>query len=138
MRRQLSSWISSSEPSETPEPISLPAPAQADRDEAAALDAYSQVVSRAAEVVGPSVVNIDVHGKQRHSQRGGGREPGQPTGSGSGFVFASDGFILTNSHVVHGAEKIEAAFADGRRLTAQLIGDDPETDLAVIRVPANG
>ena len=137
MRRQLSSWVSSSEPSETPEPISLPAPAQADREEAAALDAYSQVVSRAAEIVGPSVVNIDVHGKRRQPQRGG-QEPGQPTGSGSGFVFASDGFILTNSHVVHGAEKIEAAFADGRRLTAQLIGDDPETDLAVIRVPANG
>ncbi len=115
----------------------LPAPALADAEEATALDAYSRVVTRAAEVVGPAVVNIDVHGKPRDSQRGR-RPPGEVSGSGSGFVFASDGFILTNSHVVHGAEKIEVAFADGQRLTAQLIGDDPETDLAVIRAPANG
>jgi S1-C subfamily serine protease len=114
-----------------------PSAAAVDPD-VAALDAYSQVVIRAAEAVGPAVVNIEVRHRgrrQRAAQQAEGREM---TGSGSGFVFAPDGFILTNSHVVHEAEQIEATFADGRQLKAEMVGDDPETDLAVVRVAANG
>ena len=94
------------------------------------LDAYSRAVVSAVEKVAPAVVSIDVrHAGNRASRR----SPAQ-AGSGSGFVFADDGLILTNSHVVERAVHIEVALPDGRELVADLIGQDPDTDVAVIRV----
>jgi S1-C subfamily serine protease len=94
------------------------------------LDEYSRTVVGAVDRVAPAVANIEI---QHRSQS---RRQQQIGGSGSGFVITPDGFILTNSHVVHAATRIVVNLSDGRDYPAQLIGDDPETDLAVIRIDA--
>lgn len=91
------------------------------------LDAYSQAVADAADAVTGSVVHLQVHGRQSPM--------GQATGSGSGFVFTPDGYALTNSHVVNGARTLKAIYRDGREVEAEVVGADPDTDIAIVRLP---
>jgi S1-C subfamily serine protease len=99
-------------------------------------DAYSSAVIRAADKISPSVVNIEIQRDTARSQESAFPQGNPMRGSGSGFIFTPDGFILTNSHVVHHAARLEVALSDGRRYEARLVGDDPDTDLAVLRVYA--
>ena len=95
-------------------------------EDAALLDAYSTAITDVVDRVGPTVVRIDVwHG--RNAAR---------AGSGSGVIVAPDGLVLTNSHVVGGAARVELMTTEGRSLTARVVGDDPDTDLALVRVDA--
>jgi S1-C subfamily serine protease len=99
------------------------------RTDADLLDAYSEAVVAVVEATGPSVVSIRTNVRARAGRRSG-------AGAGSGVIIASDGYVLTNSHVVHGAHDLEASLTDGRRFAATLTGDDPGTDLALIRIDA--
>ncbi|HVT88956.1 MAG TPA: trypsin-like peptidase domain-containing protein [Tepidisphaeraceae bacterium] len=114
------------------EPLETQAAAPAGADDSDILDSYSRTISRVVRQVSPSVINIEV--RKQVATRNGQREAG---GGGSGFIFTPDGFALTNSHVVHGADHIEVMLADGSRYSSRLVGDDPETDLAVIRINGN-
>src|SRR5437763_2397668 len=116
---------------ETNSGASQPVRGETQPDDSDLLDSYSRTVVSAVARVAPSVVNINV--EQRISARGGERELSV---NGSGFVITPDGFILTNSHVVHDASAITVKLPDGREYPAQLTGDDPDTDLAVIRIDA--
>ncbi|HEX3037104.1 MAG TPA: trypsin-like peptidase domain-containing protein [Thermodesulfobacteriota bacterium] len=98
------------------------------------LDAYSQAVIRVAEKLGPAVVSIKTTQEVR-AQTPRGIMPFDATGSGSGVVITPDGYILTNSHVVHNTKGLEVFLSDGRSFPAQVVGKDPDTDLAVIRIP---
>jgi len=91
-------------------------------------DAYSQAVVRAVETVAPAVAHLRITGKPQPKNK----EPGH--GSGSGFLFTPDGYMITNSHVASGAKEIRATFPDGSEYPAYLVGDDPDTDIALIQV----
>jgi S1-C subfamily serine protease len=112
-------------------------PAISDRD-SSLLDAYSKAVVQSAEKVSPSVVFIEATKMLPQTWGTAARERRETRSSGSGFVFTPDGFILTNSHVVHDTSRLTVALNDGRRFEAAMVGDDPASDVAVIRISAGG
>jgi len=98
------------------------------------LDAYSRAVTATVDAVGPAVVRLDVRRRLRARDARGREATQEISGSGSGFIFTPDGLVITNSHVVSGATSIDATLNDGQRFHADLIGNDPDTDLAVVRL----
>ena len=108
---------------------SKPDRSAAEAREHEALDAYSRVIVAVAESLGPAVVNLRAEGRE------GARRPG---GSGSGFLFTPDGFLLTNHHVVRGSERLRVRLKDGREVSGRVVGADPWTDVAVVQAQATG
>jgi S1-C subfamily serine protease len=104
----------------------------------ALLDAYSRAVVEGVEKASPAVVHLQVSGPGQRGESKGFRGNTAARGSGSGFLFTPDGFILTNSHVVRKASRLEVILVDGSRFPAELVGDDPDTDLAVVRAHESG
>jgi S1-C subfamily serine protease len=98
------------------------------------LDAYSGAVIGALERVAPAVTYIEVEHRVARSKEARGSGVGRSRASGSGFLFTPDGYLLTNSHVVHGADRIAVRLNDDTRFSADLVGDDPDADLAVLRI----
>jgi S1-C subfamily serine protease len=110
--------------SQHPDPNQPPLSASAGNSDTNLLDVYSSTVSAVVQRVAPAVVNLRIdNGRSRNSHQG-----------GSGFAITPDGYILTNSHVVRGARAIEVTLSDATTIAAQLVGDDPDTDLAVVRI----
>ena len=103
------------------------------RNDEQLLDAYSQAVIRVVEKISPTVVNIDI---QKWFRRRNQHYQQELRGNGSGVIFTQDGYILTNSHVVNDASKIQVTLSDGHSYDAEIIGSDADTDLAVIRIHA--
>lgn len=95
------------------------------------LDAYSRTVAGVAQRVSNAVVHLKVEKKQPNSRQA---QPPGNAGTGSGFIISSDGFVVTNSHVINGAERIEGTLQDGRTFQAHVVGDDPATDIAVVKM----
>ncbi len=107
-----------------------------DQKELQALDAYSQAVVSAVEHIGPAVVSVGM--ARRAPERLRRRGLDELKGAGSGLVIAPDGFVLTNSHVVNAADRIEVRFQEGHEMPATVVGNDPHSDLAVLRIPGSG
>jgi S1-C subfamily serine protease len=107
-----------------------PQAAASAQPDGALLEAYSDAVAGAAERVSPSVVNLEVFRRMGNQE--------MPAGTGSGFIFTPDGFVLTNNHVVGEADRISVTLLDGRRVAGVLAGADPHNDIAVVRIAASG
>lgn len=112
----------------------IPAPARhASEQDDSLLDAYSQTVTRVARTTSDAVVHLKVE-KPANQRTNTPRQPDNNSGTGSGFIISSDGYVVTNSHVVNGATRIEASLPDGRTFQAHTLGDDPATDVAVLKI----
>jgi S1-C subfamily serine protease len=120
MRRFMYTDGSTEQHPDAPRPVNRPAAGDADL-----LDAYSQAVIHVVETVSPAVISVSA------------RDANGRGGGGSGFIVTPDGYAITNSHVVDGRPKLEAETAEGDRLRAEIVGDDPATDLAIVRLSAS-